>query len=81
MSRNAITGYFSIFSFSHILLNRDDKLDQKFWFVDEFCKDGKLGNKIHCNLKKALQYNSMKNIFSKREQREFLGQYPSHIKY
>ena len=75
---------FTVGSLANILASLDTKhahLINKITLTDEFCHEAGLSREIRDKIRKALEYASMKNIFSKKERDGFLSEIPINIRY
>ena len=56
-------------------------MNAKLTFLREFSLDAQIGIDYLTDMNEALVYNSMNNIFSKKERERFIGQFPTQVKF
>ena len=71
--------YYLLFNIFYLL--RISYLNNKLTITDEFCKEAKLDRRIKQKIRKALEYNSAKIIFTQDEKNEFLNEIPINLKF
>ncbi len=75
---------YAVGSLSQVLINLDSRRSQlanKIVVMDEFCKETKLAKALKLRIRKALEYTTIKNVFSSTDKNEFLGEIPTDLKF
>ena len=60
---------------------RKAKLRKKRIIMDEFCKENRIPKPLHFKIRKALEYVSVKSLFTIDEKIDFLRELPTDLKY
>ena len=75
---------FTLGSLSSLLANLDTRrshLTNKLMLMDEFCKENKFPKSLKQRVKKALEYSSVKNIFSNDDKNQLLNEFSTDLRY
>lgn len=75
---------FTLGSLSTLLANLDTRkthLLNKMMLMEEFCKENKFPKVLKSKVKQALEYSSVKNIFSFDEKNQLLGEIPTELRF
>lgn len=71
----------NVFFFLKKNLFRKAKLRKKRIIMDEFCKENRIHKALHMKVRRALEYVSVKSLFTLDEKIEFLRELPTDLKY
>lgn len=75
---------FTLGSLSTLLANLDTRrahLTHKLMLMDEFCKENKFSKSLKHRVKKALEYISIKTIFSSDDKNQILNEIPTDLRF
>ena len=75
---------FTLGSLSTLLANLDTRkthLLNKMMLMEEFCKENKFPKVLKSKVKQALEYSSVKNIFSFDEKNQLLSEIPTELRF
>lgn len=75
---------FTLGSLSSLLANLDTRrshLTNKLMLMDQFCKENKFSKALKTRVKKALEYSSIKTIFSSDDKNKLLNEIPTDLRF